>query len=226
MTRNSFSVSCSPHVRNPRQSRILDSTPWIPDSRYWILDSLSVELGFRIPIIGWIPDFLELKSQDSGFQRQKFVGFWNPRNLTWGDPWRQTFSLKVVPEANLTISDCVNFLRPGRSHLNETVCQVSSPGRYAFPRYKREKFCCYGPFRGKNKGDILRFTWFRATKEIPKDFVGDRCVDIITKTKHDIPWTSKLCCKLYQSSKICSYRHCHQTESKIETMAQNIKRNY
>ena len=102
------------------------------------------------------------------------------------------FFLKVVPEANLTISDCVNFLRPGRSHLNETVCQVSSPGSYAFPRYKREKFCCYGPFRGKNKGDILRFTWFRATKEIPKDFVGDRCVDIITKTKHDIPWTSKL----------------------------------
>ena len=103
-----------------------------------------------------------------------------------------SFQFKVVPEANLTICDCINFLRPGRSHLNETVCQVSSPGRYAFPRYKREKFCCYGPFRGKNKGDILRFTWFRATKEIPKDFVGDRCVDIITKTKHDIPWTSKL----------------------------------
>ena len=108
--------------------------------------------------------------------------------------WKLSVSylIKVVPEANLTISDCVNFLRPGRSHLNETVCQVSSPGRYAFPRYKREKFCCYGPFCGKNKGDILRFTWFRATKEIPKDFVGDRCVDIITKTKHDIPWTSKL----------------------------------
>ena len=99
---------------------------------------------------------------------------------------------KVVPEANLTISDCVNFLRPGRSHLNETVCQVSSAGSYACPRYKREKFCFYGPFCGKNKGDILRLTWFRATKEIPKDFVGDRCVDIITKTKHDIPWTSKL----------------------------------
>ena len=24
---------------------ILDSTPWIPDTRYWIQDSLSVELG-------------------------------------------------------------------------------------------------------------------------------------------------------------------------------------
>ena len=98
----------------------------------------------------------------------------------------------MVPEANLTISDYLNFLRPGRSHLNETVCQVSSPGSYVFPRYKREKFCFYGTFCRKNKGDILRFTRFRVTKEIPKDFVGDRYVDIITKTKHDIPWTSKL----------------------------------
>ena len=34
----------------------LDSTQWIPDSRYWIPDSLSVELGFRIPIVSGIPD--------------------------------------------------------------------------------------------------------------------------------------------------------------------------
>ena len=33
----------------------------------------------------------------------------------------------------------------------------------------------------------------------------------------------ELCCKLYQSSNTCSYRCCHQTESKIETMAQKIK---
>ena len=53
-----------------------------------------MELKIRIPIIDWISDFLELNSQDSGFQRQTFAGFWNPQNLTWGDPWRQTFSLK------------------------------------------------------------------------------------------------------------------------------------
>ena len=76
------------------------------------------------------------------------VMFHAPRSVS--DILYSKLKLKVVPEANLTISDCVNFLRPGRSHLNETVCQVSSPGRYAFPRYKREKFCCYGPFRGKN----------------------------------------------------------------------------
>ena len=37
--------------RAPRQSWILDSTPCISDSKYWIPDSLSVELGFRISIV-------------------------------------------------------------------------------------------------------------------------------------------------------------------------------
>ena len=80
--------------------------------------------------------------------------------------WRRSplICLKVVPEANLTISHCVNFLRPGRSHLNETVCQVSSPGRYAFPRYKREKFCCYGPFRGKNNTCHDLLVWNKRLK--------------------------------------------------------------
>ena len=32
-------------------SKILDSTPWIPDSRHWIQHSLSVELGFWIPFV-------------------------------------------------------------------------------------------------------------------------------------------------------------------------------
>ena len=49
---------------NPRQSWNLDSIPWIPDSRYRIRDSLSVVLGFWIPIVSkfripgavfWIP---------------------------------------------------------------------------------------------------------------------------------------------------------------------------
>ena len=38
-----------PMKGNPRKSWILDSTPWIPDS-------LSVELGFRIPICSGFPD--------------------------------------------------------------------------------------------------------------------------------------------------------------------------
>ena len=47
---------------NPRQSWIVDSTPWIPDS-------LSVELGFL----------------DFGFHQQKFLAFRNADYLTWGE---------------------------------------------------------------------------------------------------------------------------------------------
>ena len=64
---------------NPRQSLILDSTQWIPDSR-----SLSVGLGLWIPFVSGIPDSLscipDSKAQDStGFPR-----FWNPDSLTCG----------------------------------------------------------------------------------------------------------------------------------------------
>ena len=46
-----------PMSGNPRQSSILDSTPWI---LVQVLDSgcLSVELGFRIPIVSGIRGFL------------------------------------------------------------------------------------------------------------------------------------------------------------------------
>ena len=36
---------------NPRHPSSLHSTPWIPDS-------VSVEFGFRVPIVGGIPDLL------------------------------------------------------------------------------------------------------------------------------------------------------------------------
>ena len=51
-------VLLAPCSSNPIQSWILDSTPWIPDYRYWILDSLSMEIGFRIPVTRGIPDSL------------------------------------------------------------------------------------------------------------------------------------------------------------------------
>ena len=40
--------------------------------------SLSVELGIRIPIVSGIP---YSKTQDSGFQKQNFPGFWIPDSL-------------------------------------------------------------------------------------------------------------------------------------------------
>ena len=48
---------------------ILDSTPWIPDSRCWIPDFLSVELGFRIAVFSGIPDS---NAVDSGLQSRGF----------------------------------------------------------------------------------------------------------------------------------------------------------
>ena len=61
--------------------------------------SLTVELGFCIPIfrrvadsLSCIPDFTGQDSgfyeqilPDSGFHKQKFLGFRNPESLTWGE---------------------------------------------------------------------------------------------------------------------------------------------
>ena len=58
----------------------------IPDSRYWIVDSLSVELGFRIQIVSGIPDslscILDFKAQDSRFQK------WPVCRPTVSDVWK------------------------------------------------------------------------------------------------------------------------------------------
>ena len=49
---------------------------WIRDSRYWMPDSLLVELGFRIPVISGIPDSLRFitdsKAHDSRFHKSNF----------------------------------------------------------------------------------------------------------------------------------------------------------
>ena len=51
--------------------------------------SLSVELGFWIPIVSEIPDsmssILESKAQDSGFHKQNFPRFRNWESLTLGE---------------------------------------------------------------------------------------------------------------------------------------------
>ena len=58
--------------RNPRQSWILDYSPWIPES---------LELRFRIPIVSGIPDSYRTLQLYSGFHKQNFPGFWNPYSL-------------------------------------------------------------------------------------------------------------------------------------------------
>ena len=57
---------------NPIQSWILDSTLSIPNSGYWIPDSLSAEIVFWIPVVSGILDFLswitDFKTEDSGLR--------------------------------------------------------------------------------------------------------------------------------------------------------------
>ena len=86
---------------NPIQSWILDSTLSIPNSGYWIPDSLSAELVFWIPVVSGILDFLswitDFKAEDSGlripqaniscdcgFHKQKSPGIWIPQaKISW-----------------------------------------------------------------------------------------------------------------------------------------------
>ena len=61
----------------------MDSMLWIPNSSYWITNSLSVDLGFRVPIVSYsLSWFKDSKAQDSGFHEQ---GFRNLDYLTRGD---------------------------------------------------------------------------------------------------------------------------------------------
>ena len=70
------------YAREFRTVLDLDSTPGISDS-------LSVELGFRLPIDSGIADSLscipDSKAKDSGFQKQKIPKIRNPDSLSWGD---------------------------------------------------------------------------------------------------------------------------------------------
>ena len=75
-----FNSARSSRLGNPRQSWILDSTPWIPDFNYWIpvLFQLNLDcgfqlfVGFRIPTaVFWVPKSRILH----GFHKQKFSRF-------------------------------------------------------------------------------------------------------------------------------------------------------
>ena len=70
----------SPHVRESKT---------VPRHRFRIagtgFHSLSVELGFWIPIASGIPDSTSKFFSDFGFHTQNFSGFQNQDSLTWGE---------------------------------------------------------------------------------------------------------------------------------------------
>ena len=68
-----------------------DSTPWIPDSSYWIPDPLTVGLRFWIPIVSGILDSSTciLDSTSKNFPDS---GIWIPLHRTWGEIYKQNVS--------------------------------------------------------------------------------------------------------------------------------------
>ena len=76
----------APYIKGSKT--VLDSGSHAVDSGFQWLDSRSfpVELGFRIPIVGGIPDSYscipDSRVQDCKFHTQKFPGFRNPESLT------------------------------------------------------------------------------------------------------------------------------------------------
>ena len=76
--------------RTDRSPQVRESET-IFDSGFQSLGSrfLSLELGFRIPIVTGIPDSLscipDSKAQNSRFQKQKFLWFRNPNSLSWNE---------------------------------------------------------------------------------------------------------------------------------------------
>ena len=62
-------------LRNLVRCKVIQDSLGFPDSRYWIADSLSKELGFRDS--GFLKLKFGSKVQNSGFHKQKCPGFQN-----------------------------------------------------------------------------------------------------------------------------------------------------
>ena len=85
----------------PFRSPCVRESKTVLDSGFQVqeVDSLSVELGFRIP---WalfqkpgVPDSISKTFPDSGLHKQKFAGFQNLDSLTWG-PGGEGYSWELL----------------------------------------------------------------------------------------------------------------------------------
>ena len=120
---SSENIVVSPHGRESKT--VLDSGFQAVNFGFQMLDStLSVKLGFRIPIVSRI---LDSKARDSGFQKQKFPVFQDPDFLIWGELCCigvvSTFTLSRMSEVKKNHS--LSFNSPEIKHL-EDVGTISS----------------------------------------------------------------------------------------------------
>ena len=128
---SSENIIVSPHIRESKT--VLDSGFQAVNSRSQMLDStLSVELGFRIPIVSRI---LDSKARDSGFQKQRFPVFQDPDSLTWGELCRigvvSIFTLSRMSEVKKIHS--LSFNSPEIKHLEDVGTISSWTGRQTVP---------------------------------------------------------------------------------------------
>ena len=131
-----------------------DSTPWIPDSSYWIPNSLKVGLGFRIPIVRTIHDSLTCIS-DSTSKYFPDSGIWIPLHCTRGEIY-----LPLFP-----------FLRPllvctwhHDGHVGSQEQKCFSPLRsklHFWCKFFEKKFYCI-----EHQHSHL-VTWFQAKNPLP-----------------------------------------------------------
>ena len=114
---SSENIIVSPHGRESKT--VLDSGFQAVNFGFQMLDStLSVKLGFRIPIVSRI---LDSKARDSGFQKQKFPEFQDPDFLIWGELCCigvvSTFTLSRMSEVKKNHS--LSFNSPEIKHLED-----------------------------------------------------------------------------------------------------------
>ena len=95
---------------NPRQSRILGSTPRTQDSGFPVRDSGFFVSGTWIPdsIVNGIPDS---KAQDWRFHKQKFPRFRNPDSVTWGEARHANLDTFLTVTTNESKKDGKNKTR-------------------------------------------------------------------------------------------------------------------
>ena len=176
---------------NPMQSWILDSTLSIPNSGYWIPDSLSAEIVFWIPVVSGILDFLswttDLKAEDSGlripqanvscdcgFHKQTFPGIWIPQTTIFLDSGfhKQKFPGFWIPQAKI-------------SWILDSTSQ-----NFSYSKFHKQKFRGFWIPQAKISRILeSRLPYMRRHKDITGIFV---CLFVLSKRDRQPIWEGSI----------------------------------